>query len=489
MAPADPRSSDTGTLSPMSEGSHRSGRTVRIAVALAASLSLIVGAASAYAYVLVVQNNSTGVIPGFTDTSPGPRGQAIGPCASHSCNYLLLGSDSRAKLSHADQVANGTNAQAGAGDHSDVIMVVHTEPNGKTVILSFPRDLWVNIPGVGKGKINSAFTGGVSGGGPARVAQTVSKLTGLKISHFLSVDLAGFQGVVDSIGGIDMCIPATEAGPDGWLTDPNTQLHLQPGCQHLTGQQVLSYVRSRHLPCDVNGDFNRISRQQAFLRAIINRMLQPSELLKIPSFIKPVLSNLKRDSGLTIAELAYLTGQLRGLSTGDVIFRDVPVKLGQVTVPEYPFPLDVEFLDPSAQPLFKALRDNTALPANIALPGTPPSESQITIPVVDHASAGKAAGVETILSQAGFDISPAVVPYANFGSTVKGTVLAYSAGSKDASAQAAVVHSYFPDVPMKPVPAKLLGGNTVALFITAAYQPPSTSSPAPTTSSGCLPTA
>jgi len=474
----------------MSEGSHRSGRAIRVAVAVAASLSLIVGAASAYAYVLVVQNNATGVTC-FTDC--GASGTTtptkyIGPCASHSCNYLLLGSDSRTGLSHADIVANGTNAQAGAGDHSDVIMVVHTEPNGKTVILSFPRDLWVNIPGIGKGKINSAFTGGVPGGGPLRVAKTVSQLTGLKISHFLYVDLAGFQGVVDSIGGIDMCIPPTEAGPDGWLTDPNTQLHLRPGCQHLDGQQVLSYVRSRHLPCDVNGDFNRISRQQAFLRALINRLLQPSELLKIPGFIKPVLSNLKRDQGLTIADLAYLTGQLRGLSTGDVIFRDVPVNVGKVTVPQYSFPLDVEFLDPSAQPLFKALRDNTALPANTALPGTPPSESQITIPVIDHASTGKAAGVETILSQAGFDISPAVVPYADFGSTVKGTVLAYSAGSNDAAAQAAVVHSYFLNIPMKAVPAKLLGGNKVALFVTAAYQPPSTTTPAPTTSPGCLPT-
>ena len=474
----------------MIKGSHRPGRVMRVAVAVAASVSLIIGAVSAYAYVLVVQNNATGT-ECFTDCSgqgPPVSTTAVGPCASHSCNYLLLGSDSRSTMSRADQDANGTNQQAGAGDHSDVIMLVHTQPGGKTVILSFPRDLWVNIPGLGKGKINSAFTGGVAGGGPLRVAQTVSRITGLKISHFLAVDLGGFQGVVDSIGGIDMCLPPTEAGPDGWITDINTQLHLRPGCQHLNGQEVLSYVRSRHLPCDVNGDFNRISRQQAFLRAIINRMLQPSELLKIPSFIKPVLSNLKRDAGLTIADLAYLTGQLRGLSTGAVIFRDVPVKLGQVTVPEYSFPLDVEFLDPSAQPLFKALRDNTALPANTPLPGTPPSESQITIPVIDHASSGKAAGVETILSQAGFDISPAVIPYADFGSTAKGTVIAYSAGSKDGAAQAAVVHSYFLNVPVKAVPAKLLGGNTVALFVTAAYQPPSTTTPVPTTSPGCLPT-
>ena len=474
----------------MSEGSHRQARVVRIAIAVAASLSLIVGAATAYAYVLVIQNNGTGTTC-FTDCGgggPTASTKHVGPCASHSCNYLLLGSDSRTGLSPAQIIANGSNAQAGAGNNADVIMVVHTEPTGKTVILSFPRDLWVNIPGMGKGKINASFTGGIQGGGPLRVAKTVSQITGLKISHYLYVDLAGFQGVVDSIDGIDMCIPPNEAGPDGWLTDPNTQLHLRPGCQHLTGQQVLSYVRSRHLPCDVNGDFNRISRQQAFLRALINRLLQPSELLKIPGYIKPVLSNLKRDKGLTIADLAYLTGQLRGISTGDVLFRDVPVNVGQVTVPQYSFPLDVEFLDPSAQSLFKALVNNTALPPGVGvnLPGAPTSESQITIPVIDHASAGTAAGVETVLSQAGFDISPAVVSYAAFGSTVKGTVLAYNAGSKAAADQAAVVHSYFLNIPMKAVPAKLLGGNQVALFITGAYEPSSTP---PATSPGCLPVA
>ncbi|MEA2521571.1 MAG: hypothetical protein QOI81_1217, partial [Actinomycetota bacterium] len=392
------------------------GRATRVALALAASLSLVVGAVTTYAYVLIVENERVSVdqrcFSDCTDTIQ----RYVGPCAEQSCNYLLLGSDSRVGLSHADLIANGTNAQAGAGDHSDVIMVVHTEPGGKTVILSFPRDLWVNIPGMGKGKINSAFTGGIPGGGPLRVAKTVSRLTGLKISHYLYVDLAGFQGVVDAIVGIDMCIPPSEAGPDGWLTDPNTQLRLRPGCQHLNGQQVLSYVRSRHLPCDVNGDFNRISRQQAFLRALLNRLLQPSELLKIPGYIKPVLSNLERDDKLSIPDLVYLTGQLRGISTGDVLFRDVPVKVGQVTVPEYPFPLDVEFLDPSAQSLFAALVNNTALPSGVGvtLPDAPISESQITVPVIDHSSGGKAAGVETILSQAGFDIAPGVIPAATF---------------------------------------------------------------------------
>jgi len=120
--------------------------------------------------------------------------------------------------------------------------------------------------------------------------------------------------------------------------------------------------------------------------------------------------------------------------------------------------------------LFKALRNNTPLPPAVGttLVGAPVSEANITIPVIDHASVGKAAGVEQILSQGGFDISPGVALYGDFGSSVKGTVLAYSATAAD---QAAVVHNYFPNIPMKQVPASELGGNKVALFVTGAYEP------------------
>ncbi|MEA2521063.1 MAG: hypothetical protein QOI81_709, partial [Actinomycetota bacterium] len=75
------------------------------------------------------------------------------------------------------------------------------------------------------------------------------------------------------------------------------------------------------------------------------------------------------------------------------------------------------------------------------------------------------------------------------GATVKGSVLAYAAGSKNAENRVAVVHPYFPNLAVKAVPATLLAGNDVALFVTTAYQPPSTTSPTPTTSPGCLPVA
>ena len=80
---------------------------------------------------------------------------------------------------------------------------------------------------------------------------TVHKLTGLKINHVLYVDLAGFQGVVDTLGGVDMCIPAENVNtPDGRIVDELTALDVTPGCQRLPGDQALAYVRTRHLRCD-----------------------------------------------------------------------------------------------------------------------------------------------------------------------------------------------------------------------------------------------
>ena len=110
----------------------------------------------------------------------------------------------------------------------------------------------------------------------------------------------------------------------GHIADPNSGLNIEPGCQRLDGTQALAYVRSRHLPCDHVPDFARIGRQQQFLRAVVNQMLQPSMVVKAPALVSPVLENLRRDEGLLPSDLVYLVGQLRGLSTGAVEFRAVP---------------------------------------------------------------------------------------------------------------------------------------------------------------------
>ena len=175
----------------MSSGSQ--GRVSRVLVVATASLSLVIGAVTAYGLVIYQINNGRSVDPSFRRVKG-----AVAPCTTQACNYLILGSDSRTGLSAAQQSQFGTNSAIGGSARSDVIMLVHTQVGQKTTILSFPRDLWVNIPGHGQNKINASFEGGINGGGPELVAQTVHALTGLKISHYLYVDLAGFQGVLTS---------------------------------------------------------------------------------------------------------------------------------------------------------------------------------------------------------------------------------------------------------------------------------------------------
>jgi LCP family protein required for cell wall assembly len=177
-----------------------------------------------------------------------PQPEIAGICDDRACNYLLLGSDSREGLTPEEQIAFGTDADIGGENRSDTIILVHTEPDQReAVFLSFPRDLWVEIPGVGTGKINGAFAGGIEGGGAQLVARTVKSLTGLPIHHVLYVDLAGFQGLVDTLDGVDMCVPFP-------MQDELTGLDIPAGCQHFDGGTALAYVRTRHQPCDTVPD-------------------------------------------------------------------------------------------------------------------------------------------------------------------------------------------------------------------------------------------
>jgi LCP family protein required for cell wall assembly len=372
------------------------------------------------------------------------------------CTYLLLGSDSRSGLTPEEQQHFGTNGDIGGASRADTIMLVQTDPaREKAVVLSFPRDLWVDIPGHGFDKINAAFEGGVEHGGPARMIRTIHRLTGLRVNHVLYVDLAGFQGVVDSMGGVDMCIPFD-------MQDPLTGLDLRAGCQRLDGYQALAYVRTREQPCDSAApDFFRITRQQQFLRAVINRMLQPDALLRLPGMVGPVLSHIRRDDRLDPADLAFLVGQLQGVSTGAVDFRAVPgtdAFFGSKRAVK---------MEPDANGLFRALRDGGALPdVGIQLPNTPVSEANVPVVVVDHGSGGKAADVEQVLADGGFDVSPGATTFAAFGAHVTGNVIAYAPG-KDEEAQ--VAGKYFPGLTTEQ--ANLPAGAPVAIFVTSSYEP------------------
>lgn len=450
---------------------HGHGRVARIAVAVTATLSLLIGVGSAYGFVAYKQAGGDGpTIPPPTGSAPPEVQRALGPCVEDVCNYLLLGSDSRAGLSAGELDQFGSDQQIGGENRADTIMLVHTDPAlEKAIILSFPRDLAVQIPGHGEDKINASFEGGVDGGGPALVAATVHKLTGLKINHALYVDLAGFQGIVDTLKGVEMCIPAENVNtPDGRIVDELTALDVKPGCQRLPGDQALAYVRTRHLRCDAAApDFYRIARQQQFLRAVINKLLEPGQLARLPVMIKPIMRNLVPDEDLNLADLVFLVGQLEGISTGAAEFR---------TVPAYPDPANLGILrmDDSAERIFAAIRDGEPLGSiGRDLAYTPPSEANVPVLVVDHASDSRVGEVQEVLSQAGFDISPGMSTFTAYEKKVPGSVIAYA---PDADAEAQVVAKYFPSLELRQVTGL---PDDVVVFIDAAYEPAPVGSGAP----------
>ena len=457
------------------------GTLARTLVGVTASLALLVGLVTSALTVRWLQIRDEGTEDGPFGSRPSGTSEPIADaCATESCNYLLLGSDSRAGLTPEEQEQFGPDASLGGTNRADTIMLVHTDPRlEKAIVLSFPRDLWVAIPGRGHDRINTAFEGGLKHGGPQRVAQTISNLTGLAIDHYLYVDLNGFQQIVDTLGGVHMCIPAYHVNTPGhlpatlpngeqtqiyydevgYIADANAGLLIKPGCQRLGGDQALAYVRARHLPCDFIPDFARIGRQQQFLRAVINQMLRPSMIARAPSLVRPVLSAMHRDRAFRLSDLITLVGELRGLSTGAVEFRTVPGVAATIDSKA------VLRLDPSAHEIFDAIRESRPLGrAGTELVNTPPTEANIVVAVVDVGSGGVASEVEAVLADAGFDVAPGIWSPKEAALGISRAAIVHRPG---ATARAQVVAAYFPDLPL--IESSELHGAQVAIVVPASY--------------------
>lgn len=442
------------------------GRLVRVFLAAAASLSLLVAAAGVVAYgSYALAQRSITHFRLVDEPAPGsgPR-RDYGPCVEDVCNYLLLGSDSRAGLSPQEQEELGTEEDVGGTSRADTIILVHSEPERqKAIILSFPRDLWVPIPGHGEGKINSAFEGGLNGGGPQVVTRTVEQLTGLRINHVLYVDLAGFEGVVEALGGVDMCVPYA-------MSDPISGLDIQAGCQHFDERTALAYVRTRHQPCDFIPDFARINRQQQFLSAILNKLLSPGELVRAPKLVRPVARNLVTDPGFKLADIIYLVSRLNGINSGVADFRVVPGTPTTIYPPSFPGGISIVRMDPSAEQLFRAIREGRPLgELGKTLPSTEISPANITVGVLDRASGGAALEVLTKLGEGGFDTSPGLSTDVSAPSgLIEGSGIVYERGREG---MAEVVQRYlYPTLELVPAPRGALT-SPVAVVVAAGYTP------------------
>ena len=179
--------------------------------------------------------------------------------------YLVVGSDSRAGLTAAQRKALRTGTAA--GQRTDTILLLHVPSGGgPSVLMSIPRDSYVDIPGHGKGKINASF----SLGGASLLARTVEQNTGIGVDDYVEIGFAGFADMVDAVGGVRIC-------PKRAIKDRRAGLDIAKGCQQAQGATALGYARARY--SDPRGDLGRVERQRELLAAIVSKATSPATLV------------------------------------------------------------------------------------------------------------------------------------------------------------------------------------------------------------------
>jgi len=221
--------------------------------------------------------------------------------------YLLVGSDSR----------EGTDIGGDAeGARTDSILLLHVPGGGgPSVLVSIPRDSYVEVPGYYETKINAAYA---LGGAPLLV-DTVEGATGLHVDDYVETGFEGFAGVVDAVGGVEMCPPSA-------IVDPKADLDIPAGCQEMDGLTALGYARTRYE--DPRGDLGRADRQRELMAAIAAEGSSPGLLLN-PFRAFPTAraggSALTVDESTGLWDLLTFARGMRGASSADGISMAVPV--------------------------------------------------------------------------------------------------------------------------------------------------------------------
>jgi len=237
-----------------------------------------------------------------------PVGERVGPSGTpvtveapkweskEPINILLLGLDLRPQEEDT---------------RADTQIIVHIDPGAKTAsMVSIPRDLWVNIPGFGEGRINSSYQLGegnkdtIPGGGSTLAMSTIETNFGVRIDYYALVDFVGFERVIDAMGGITMDVPKPLVDNEYPLANyGTTRIYIPAGLQHLDGRAALQYARSRHS----DSDLGRNSRQQQVLLALKQQGLSLNILSRLNDIIKQLSGAVKTDlTPLQVTSLVQL---------------------------------------------------------------------------------------------------------------------------------------------------------------------------------------
>jgi LCP family protein required for cell wall assembly len=231
-------------------------------------------------------------------------------------NFLVTGADNSTDKSCVVLEDKG----ARTGERSDTIMVIRLDPATKrSAVLSFPRDLWVKIPGHGTQRINGAYRQN----DPQLLIDTIKAEFDLNIDHFIQIDFCAFQRLVKAVGGVSVPLPYP-------VRDGTIGLEvLTAGCHSFNGDEALKYVRSRHFEYqdekgkwheDPSSDLGRIARQQDFLRRTLTAALKQNILRPkiITSLYASYRDDLVIDTGMTIDKMIEFVGVVRDVKAAEI---------------------------------------------------------------------------------------------------------------------------------------------------------------------------
>ena len=250
--------------------------------------------------------------------------ETILPTVSRNMTVILLGVDER-----KDDVGR-----------SDTLMFLNFNRDDVS-LLSIPRDTRVYMDKHGYQKINAAY----AFGGEKLARKTVEDFLGVDVDRYIKIDKHAFPEIIDVIGGIDVYVECDMKYEDPWDDDGGLFINLRKGYQHLDGREAIQFVRYR----DEEGDAGRVRRQQAFMKALAEKLTEPSIILKLPQIFKTAMDSIETD--LSVSELLALAGTLKAAES------EGNIQTG--TVPGYwQYIGGVSYLVPDAERLGEVVMDN-----------------------------------------------------------------------------------------------------------------------------------
>lgn len=346
---------------------------------------------------------------------------------AETLNVLLVGSDDREHLSEEEAAEFGGDT---GGRRSDTLMVAQIEVGGTgAALLSFPRDLRVELCNGDVDKINAAMVAGQRSGTGAEscLVQTVSEHTGIAIDHYVEIDFAGFLGVIDALGGVTMYLEEP-------MIDQKANLNVPAGCVTLTPEQALGFVRSR----GYDDDFGRIARQQRFVREVLDQITEVGTLAnpaRLVTLVNRAADAVRTDEDLGLTEMRDIAGGLRGIGSGGVTAFTVPSETAEIDGVSFVVELEEE-----AEALYSSFRDGSILrpePEPTATP-TPTPTPEPTVPPVTVLNATQVTG---LAAAAGARLEAAGLAVGVVGDTERpdlvGVEIAHAPGLEAAAARVA----------------------------------------------------